>query len=159
MRQQLIVLFSISIIIFSSCTSNQESTEKANRPNVILILTDDQGWGDLNIHGNDKLSTPVIDQMAKTGAHFERFYVSPLCAPTRASLLSRLKDRDDHVGWQEFFDTYWKLIYGVALKAGLNDSEAQDVVQETVIYVAKKLPDFRYDPEKGSFKSVLSLSW
>lgn len=88
MRQQLFVLFSISIILFSSCSSNQESARDTNRPNVILILTDDQGWGDLNIHGNEKLSTPVIDQMAKTGALFERFYVSPLCAPTRASLLT-----------------------------------------------------------------------
>ena len=50
-----------------------------------------------------------------------------------STLLSRLKNADDHAGWQEFFDTYWKLIYGVARKAGLNDAEAQDAVQETVI--------------------------
>jgi arylsulfatase A-like enzyme len=63
-----------------------ETVEK--RPNVILILTDDQGWGDLGIHGNEKISTPTIDAMAGKGAHFERFFVSPLCAPTRASLLT-----------------------------------------------------------------------
>ena len=55
---------------------------------------------------------------------------------TRASLLVRLKDREDQASWQEFFDTYWRLIYSVATKAGLNDAEAQDVVQETVISVA-----------------------
>ena len=75
-------------LIFLACTPKSELEEPTNRPNVILILTDDQGWGDLNIHGNEKLSTPTIDQMAKTGAHFDRFYVSPLCAPTRASLLT-----------------------------------------------------------------------
>ena len=52
---------------------------------------------------------------------------------TRASLLVRLKDREDQASWQEFFDTYWRLFYSVATKAGLNDAEAQDVVQETVI--------------------------
>ncbi len=57
-------------------------------PNVLLILTDDQGYGDLGIHGNDVIETPVIDKLAKESAQFERFYVSPLCAPTRASLLT-----------------------------------------------------------------------
>jgi len=75
--------------------------------------------------------------------------------PTRQSLLSRLRDHADNVSWQEFFNTYWKLIYGVALRSGLNDSEAQDVVQETIISVAKHLPDFKYDRSKGSFKSWL----
>ena len=49
--------------------------------------------------------------------------------PTRWSLICRLKDWNDQVGWREFFDTYWKLIYSVAIKAGLTDAEAQDVVQ------------------------------
>ena len=57
-------------------------------PNVILILTDDQGWGDLSLHGNPYLQTPVMDKLAHDGVQFERFYVSPLCAPTRASLLT-----------------------------------------------------------------------
>jgi RNA polymerase sigma factor (sigma-70 family) len=72
---------------------------------------------------------------------------------TRASLLDRLKDREDHSSWQEFFDTYWQLIYRVAKKAGLTDAEAQDVVQETVIAMAKKLPGFIYDPKLCSFKT------
>jgi RNA polymerase sigma factor (sigma-70 family) len=75
--------------------------------------------------------------------------------PTRDSLLSRLKDRDDHESWQDFFNTYWKLVYGVAVKAGLTDQEAQEVVQETVITVARRIPEFRYDPEVCSFKTWL----
>jgi RNA polymerase sigma factor (sigma-70 family) len=75
--------------------------------------------------------------------------------PTRRTLLSRLKNWDDQESWQEFFNTYWKLIYGVATKAGLTKTEAQDVVQETVLIVAKKMPDFRYDPALGSFKQWL----
>jgi RNA polymerase sigma factor (sigma-70 family) len=73
--------------------------------------------------------------------------------PTRESLLSRLKDWEDRESWQDFFDTYWKLIYGVARKAGLSDAEAQDIVQETVISVARKIEGFKYDPVVCSFKS------
>jgi RNA polymerase sigma factor (sigma-70 family) len=75
--------------------------------------------------------------------------------PTRRSLLNRLRDLDDHASWQAFFDTYWRLIYNVARKSGLGDAEAQDVVQETVIAVARRMPAFRYDPSKGSFKRWL----
>ena len=77
--------------------------------------------------------------------------------PTRRSLLSRLKDWDDQESWKDFFDTYWKLVYGVAIKSGLNDAEAQDVVQETVLSVAKKMHAFKYDPAVGTFKSWLLL--
>ena len=72
---------------------------------------------------------------------------------TRASLLGRLKDREDQTSWQEFFDTYWLLIYRVAKKAGLTDVEAQDIAQETVIAMANKLPGFIYDPKVCSFKT------
>ena len=58
------------------------------KPNVILIMTDDQGWGDIRSHGNSAIDTPVMDRLAAGGARFERFFVSPLCAPTRASLLT-----------------------------------------------------------------------
>ena len=75
--------------------------------------------------------------------------------PTRRSLLNRLKDWEDQESWQDFFDTYWKLIYGVAARAGLSDDEAQEVVQETIIRVSKKMPKFKYDPSLGSFKSWL----
>jgi len=77
--------------------------------------------------------------------------------PTRASLLGRLRDLADSDSWRAFFETYWRLIYNVARKSGLSDPEAQDVVQETVIAVARKMPEFRYDPAKGSFKQWLLL--
>ena len=57
-------------------------------PNVLLVMTDDQGWGDVHTHGNADLDTPVMDRLAREGARFERFFVSPVCAPTRASLLT-----------------------------------------------------------------------
>ena len=60
----------------------------ADRPNVLLILTDDQGWGDIHSHGNEKLDTPNLDRLAEQGARFERFFVSPVCAPTRAAMLT-----------------------------------------------------------------------
>lgn len=77
--------------------------------------------------------------------------------PTRRSLLSRLRDLGDEASWRAFFDTYWRLIYNVARKAGLEDADSQDVVQETVIAVARKIPEFRYDPARGSFKQWLLL--
>jgi len=75
--------------------------------------------------------------------------------PTRRTLLSRLKRWDESESWRQFFEQYGRLIHAVALKAGLSDADAQDVVQETLIIVAKKLPQFQYDPELGSFKSWL----
>jgi RNA polymerase sigma factor (sigma-70 family) len=75
--------------------------------------------------------------------------------PTRRSLIERLKNWEDQTSWQDFFNTYWKLIYGIACHAGLTDTEAQDVVQETIISVAKKMEEFKTDPEYGSFKSWL----
>lgn len=74
---------------------------------------------------------------------------------TRWTLISRLKQWDDQESWREFFDTYWKLIYGVAIKAGLTHPEAQDVVQETIVSVSKSMKEFKADPAFGSFKSWL----
>ncbi len=77
--------------------------------------------------------------------------------PTRQSLLARLRDCDDQAGWREFFDTYWRLIYNVARKSGLADAEAQDVVQNTFIYLSRRMPRFRYDSTRASFKSWLRV--
>ena len=74
---------------------------------------------------------------------------------TRTTLIARLKDWQDQSSWQDFFDTYWNLIYGVAVKGGLTPVEAEDVVQETMISVAKHMPGFKYDPALGSFKGWL----
>ena len=77
------LLFFIALI---SC-KNTTSTEK-KRPNVIIVMADDQGWGDLSVHSNPYLETPFIDAFKTQSASLERFFVSPVCAPTRASLLS-----------------------------------------------------------------------
>jgi len=58
------------------------------KPNVIVILTDDQGWGDLSCNGNVNLATPNVDALARKGASFAHFYVSPVCSPTRAEFLT-----------------------------------------------------------------------
>ena len=75
--------------------------------------------------------------------------------PTRQSLLTRLHDWKDQEGWREFFDSYWRLIYNVARKSGLGDAESQDVVQNTFMYLARRMPSFRYDRTRGAFKSWL----
>ena len=70
---------------------------------------------------------------------------------TRATLLERMRDWRDRESWKDFFDTYWKLIYGTARKSNLSDYEAQEVVQETLISVSKRFPQFRYNA-RGSFR-------
>ena len=75
--------------------------------------------------------------------------------PTRQSLLARLKDVGDQESWRDFFDIYWRLIHATALKAGLTETEAQDVVQVVMIGAAKKMPEFTYEPGKDSLKGWL----
>ena len=75
--------------------------------------------------------------------------------PTRQSLVKRLKRLDDQESWRDFFNLYWGLLYSTAIKAGLSDSEAQDVVQDTIILVSKKMDGFKYDPAVDSFKGWL----
>lgn len=81
-----IVYFSCFILLLS-CNNKIEKKE-SRKPNVIIILTDDQGWGDLSFHGNTNLSTPNIDAIAYEGAVMENFFVQPVCSPTRAELLT-----------------------------------------------------------------------
>ena len=71
-------------------------------------------------------------------------------ASTHWSLIERLKNWDDQAGWQEFYDTYAGLIYGVAIKSGLSSSEAEEVVQETIMSVSKKMKDFKAVSAAGS---------
>lgn len=99
--------------------------------------------------GQGRVGTRLCEVKAPVSDEAQEFI------PTRRSLLSRLKNWEDQDSWRVFFDTYWKLIYGVALKAGLTESEAEDVVQETVLTVAKTMGKFQYDPKVCSFKSWL----
>ena len=62
--------------------------DDASRPNIILVITDDQGWAQLGSHGDDVLRTPHLDRLATESVELTRFYVSPVCAPTRASLMT-----------------------------------------------------------------------
>jgi RNA polymerase sigma-70 factor (ECF subfamily) len=80
---------------------------------------------------------------------------------TRSSLLSRLKAGDDAASWQEFYRVYGRLIRDFCIQAGLTGAEADDVVQETAIGVARNLPEFRYDPKVCRFKTWLlnQTSW
>jgi arylsulfatase A-like enzyme len=77
-------LFLISLFLLFSFNHK----ENPSKPNVLIILTDDQGYGDLGIHGNTSVKTPNLDRLGMESARLDRFYVSPLCAPTRASLLT-----------------------------------------------------------------------
>lgn len=78
-------LFFLCMAITGVALHGQSSSTK---PNIVIILTDDQGWGDLSIHGNTNLQTPNIDRLAKGGARFNNFFVSPVCSPTRAEFLT-----------------------------------------------------------------------
>lgn len=76
-------------------------------------------------------------------------------AKTRKSLIARLDNWEDQRTWDEFYQTYWRLIYAVAIKSGLRSDEAFDVVQETILSIAKQSKKQMYDPEQGSFKTWL----
>ncbi|MFB0525791.1 MAG: arylsulfatase [Phycisphaerae bacterium] len=78
-----------ALSILPGCANiGQTTVAERKQPNIILIITDDQGWGDIHSHGNDLINTPVLDKLADEGARFDRFFVSSVCAPTRASLLT-----------------------------------------------------------------------
>src|SRR5262245_7572622 len=75
-------ILSLVVLMFTG------SAAAAGPPNVVVILADDQGWGDLSLNGNANLRTPHIDSLARDGARFERFFVQPVCSPTRAEFLT-----------------------------------------------------------------------
>ncbi len=77
-----------AILLAALCGTVLTGQQPPSRPNIIVFLADDQGWGDLGITGNTNLSTPRIDSIGRDGAVLQHFYVSPVCAPTRAELLT-----------------------------------------------------------------------
>ena len=83
-----ILFFVVPFICGTASVKAQEKLEK--RPNVILIMTDDQGYGDLACHGNTNLKTPNMDKLHSESVRFTNFHVSPTCAPTRAALMTGL---------------------------------------------------------------------
>ena len=84
MTRSSLPIFLVVCVLLSSCTIEDVDTP----PNIVIFLADDQGWGDLSSSGNTNLNTPNIDRLAEQGASFTHFYVSPVCSPTRAELLT-----------------------------------------------------------------------
>jgi arylsulfatase A-like enzyme len=86
---------SVATVIMSAlpaigATAQQDASrqhEKSQRPNIVYIISDDQGWKDVGFHGSD-IRTPNIDALAKGGARLEQFYAQPMCTPTRAALMT-----------------------------------------------------------------------
>ena len=110
-------IYVASAFLFSGC-----ALTNSNKPNVLIIIADDQGWGDIAFHGNTNLKTPNIDALAHDGAFFDRFFVCPLSAPTRAELLTgRYHLRSDVTGvtsGKERMNTEEKTLADMFLAAG-----------------------------------------
>jgi arylsulfatase len=81
-------LFLVAIVLLLTIASYAPASEPDRRPNIIVVLTDDQGYGDLGCHGNPILKTPNLDRLASEAVRFTNFHVSPTCAPTRCALLT-----------------------------------------------------------------------
>src|SRR5262249_53127233 len=88
MKSALLSLLSICHLFCGIALRSARAGEAATKPNIVIILADDQGWGDLSINGNSNLETPNIDSLARTGALLDGFYVCPVCSPTRAEFLT-----------------------------------------------------------------------
>lgn len=91
MRFRIATASNMTLVTLFACVLLSHAALRAEverRPNVVVFLTDDQGWGDLSLHGNTNLATPNIDALAFAGASFDRFFVCPVCSPTRAEFLT-----------------------------------------------------------------------
>lgn len=110
-----------SFLTLFTLTLNTSAAE-STRPNVILIMTDDMGFGDLGVHGNPVIDTPNLDAMASRSARLTNFYVSPVCAPTRASLMTgrynyRTRCIDTYIG-RAMMDTTEVTVAEILSKSG-----------------------------------------
>ncbi|MFK7852203.1 MAG: sigma-70 family RNA polymerase sigma factor [Akkermansiaceae bacterium] len=97
----------------------------------------------------------MSDQKGKKKSAKDDTAITQAYAKTRKSLIARLDNWEDQKTWDEFYQTYWRLIYSVAIKAGLRPEEAFDCVQETILSIAKQSKKKLYDPNQGSFKTWL----
>ena len=88
MRTRLTSVLVISLLAAIVATDNANAQD--SRPNIVIVMTDDQGYPELSSHGNPILRTPNLDQLADDGLRFSDFHVSPMCAPTRGQLLTGL---------------------------------------------------------------------
>jgi len=95
----------VALAAVSAAPAARAAEEPAGRPNVILVMTDDQGYGDLSTHGNRWIKTPVLDRLASQGIRLDDYHVSPYCVPTRAALMTgRYADR---TGVHNAIDPNW----------------------------------------------------
>ena len=85
---KVVLLTGFVLGIYTGCQKDTDQQIEQDSPNIILIITDDQGYGDLGIHGNPIIQTPTIDSLARNSTRLTNFYVSPVCAPTRSSLMT-----------------------------------------------------------------------
>lgn len=93
----LLLIFTSNLI---SCAETKEQNQKDLKPNILLLVADDLGYADLGCYGGD-IETPNIDHLATQGIRFSRFHTSPLCAPTRAMVLS---GNDNHIAGMGLMD-------------------------------------------------------
>jgi arylsulfatase A len=87
-RAAAVELIAVLLLGCPAALVGDEPGGPAGKPNVVMILADDMGWGDLRCHGNENIDTPNLDRLAAESVDLERFYVSPVCSPTRASMLT-----------------------------------------------------------------------
>ena len=85
---QMVKVVMITLVLFAGAGTPLEAALAGKKPNIIFILTDDQGYGDVSAHGNPVLKTPNLDRLHREGVRFTDFHVSPTCAPTRSALLT-----------------------------------------------------------------------
>ena len=88
MKFSILATFSLALIAISSTGTALASTSHTSQPNVVIVITDDQGYGDLSVHGNPIVKTPNIDKLAKESVSLTNYHVAPTCSPTRAGFLT-----------------------------------------------------------------------
>ena len=88
MKQFSPILFALALVLGDVTQTQAAEPAFGKQPNIILIITDDQGYYDLSSHGNPHLATPNIDKLRDESLRFTRFQVSPTCAPTRSAIMS-----------------------------------------------------------------------
>ena len=103
MNKKIIVLIALIGLGFSGYSHTKKTTtsKKSKQPNVIIIITDDQGYGDLGAHGNSLVKTPSIDKFHDASVRLTDFHVGPTCAPSRSGLMT---------------GRYAKLVFGIPLE-------------------------------------------
>lgn len=137
----------VLLVFIQSCSSEPE------RPNIILILSDDQAWGDAELSGNDILETPNLNSIALEGAQFDNFYVSPMCAPSRASLMTGRYNLRTGTSW----------VGRRSELLGLNETTLADILKEegyaTGIYGKWHLGEYGpYHPNERGFDDFTGFS-